>query len=38
VAIKIAYIPDARVSKFLQGEQRDMQIEVKWNIFKNLSP
>jgi hypothetical protein len=37
VAIEITYIPYAPISKFLQGERRDMQIEVEWNIFKNLS-
>jgi hypothetical protein len=38
VVIEIACIPYAPISKFLQGEQGDMQIEVEWNIFKNLSP
>jgi hypothetical protein len=38
VAIEIVYIPYVRVSKFLQGERGDMQIEVEWNIFNNLSP
>jgi hypothetical protein len=28
VAIETAYIPHARVSDFLQGERRDMQIVV----------
>ncbi len=38
MAIEIVYIPYVRVSKFLQGERGDMQIEVEWNIFNNLSP
>jgi hypothetical protein len=38
VTIKTAYIPHVRVFEFLQGEQRHMQIVVKWNISKNLSP
>jgi hypothetical protein len=38
VAIETTYKPHVRVSKFLQGEQRDMQTSVVWNISKNLSP
>ncbi len=38
MAIEIVYIHYVRVSKFLQGERGDMQIEVEWNIFNNLSP
>jgi hypothetical protein len=38
VAIETAYIPHVCVSEFLQGEQRDMQTTVEWNISKNLSP
>jgi hypothetical protein len=37
VAIETAYILHVHVSKFLQGEQGDMQIAVKWNISKDLS-
>jgi hypothetical protein len=37
VAIETAYILHVHVSKFLQGEQGDMQTVVKWNISKNLS-
>jgi hypothetical protein len=36
--IEIAYIPHVHVFEFLQGEQGDMQIAVKWNISKKLSP
>jgi hypothetical protein len=36
VAIETAYIPHVRVSKFLQGERKDMQIVVEWNISKNV--
>ncbi len=36
VVIETTYIPHA--SKFLQGEQRDIQTPVEWNIQKNLSP
>ncbi len=38
VAIEITYISHARVSEFLQGEQRDMQTIVEWNISKKFSP
>ncbi len=38
VAIETTYIPHACVSEFLQGEQRDMQTTIEWNISKNLSP
>jgi hypothetical protein len=36
VAIEIAFIPHARVSDFLHGEQGDMQTTVECNISKNL--
>ncbi len=35
--LKLHTSPHACVSKFLQGEQRDMHIVVEWNISKNLS-
>jgi hypothetical protein len=38
VTIETTYIPHAHVFEFLQGEQGDMQIVIKWNISKNLSP
>jgi hypothetical protein len=38
VVIETTYIPHACVFEFLQGEQGDTQIVVKWNISKNLSP
>jgi hypothetical protein len=38
VAIETTYIPHAHVFEFLQGEQRDMQTVVEWNISKKLSP
>jgi len=38
VVIETAYISHACVFEFLQGEWGDMQIVVKWNISKNLSP
>jgi hypothetical protein len=38
VAIETAYMPHAHVSEFLQGERRDMQTTIEWNIFENLSP
>jgi hypothetical protein len=37
VVIETTYIPHACVSKFLQGEQGDTQIMVKWNISKTFS-
>jgi hypothetical protein len=36
VVIETAFIPHARVSDFLQGEQGDMQTTVECNISKNL--
>jgi hypothetical protein len=38
VAIEITYIFHVRVFEFLQGEWRDMQTSVEWNISNNLSP
>ncbi len=38
VAIETTYIPHAHVFEFLQGERGHMQIAVKWNISKYLSP
>jgi hypothetical protein len=38
VTVETTYIPHVHVSEFLQGEWGDMQIAVKWNISKNLSP
>ncbi len=38
VAIETAYIPHVCVFEFLQGEWRDMQTTIEWNISKNLSP
>jgi hypothetical protein len=32
----LTYIPYACVSKFLEGEQRDMQTPVEWNNHNNL--
>ncbi len=37
VAIETTYIPHARVSEFLQGEWRDMQTAIEWDISKDLS-
>jgi hypothetical protein len=36
-SIKIAYIPHARVSKFLEGEQGDAKTPMEWNIHKKLA-
>jgi hypothetical protein len=38
VAIEVPCIPQGRVSKFLEDEQRDMQTLVEWNKHKNLAP
>jgi hypothetical protein len=35
VAIEVAYIPQGRVSKFLEDERGDMQTLVEWNKHKN---
>jgi hypothetical protein len=31
VVIEIAYIPHARVLKFLEGEQCEMKTPIEWN-------
>jgi hypothetical protein len=36
--IEIAYIPHARVSKFLEGEWGDVETLVEWNIHMKLAP
>jgi len=36
--METTYIPHACVFEVLQGEWKDMQIIVEWNISKNLSP
>jgi hypothetical protein len=33
--IQFAYVPYARISKFLEGEQGDMSTPVEWNVYKN---
>jgi hypothetical protein len=36
VTIQFAYIPYARISEFLEGEQRDTNTPMKWNVYKNF--
>jgi len=36
--MQIAYIPHARVSKFLDGEWKYVHIPIEWNKSKNLVP
>jgi hypothetical protein len=38
VAIETTHIPHACVFELLQGEWRDTQTMIKWNMSKNLSP
>jgi len=36
VTIQFAYVPYARISKFLEGERGDMGTLVEWNVYKNF--
>jgi hypothetical protein len=36
VTIQFAYVPYARISKFLEGERGDMNTLVEWNVYKNF--
>jgi hypothetical protein len=36
VTIQFAYVPYARIPKFLEGEQGDMNTHVEWNVYKNF--
>jgi hypothetical protein len=36
VTIQFAYVPYARILKFLKGEQRDIRTPVEWNVYKNF--
>jgi hypothetical protein len=37
LTIQFAYVPYARILEFLEGERRDMNTFVKWNVYKNFS-
>ncbi len=37
MTIQFAYVPYARISEFLEGEQRDTGTPVEWNVYKNFS-
>ncbi len=34
--IQFAYVPYACISKFLEGERRDMDTPMEWNVYKNF--
>jgi hypothetical protein len=34
--LNLLYVPYVRISKFLEGELRDMSTLVKWNVYKNF--
>jgi hypothetical protein len=36
VTIQFAYVPYARILKFLEGEQEDTSTPMKWNVYKNF--
>jgi len=36
VTIQFAYVPYARILEFLEGEWRDMNIPVEWNVYKKI--
>jgi len=36
VTIQFAYVPYAHISKFLEGEWRDMSTPVECNVYKNF--
>jgi hypothetical protein len=36
VNIQYAYVPYACISEFLEGEQRDMDTPMEWNVYKNF--
>jgi hypothetical protein len=37
VTIQFAYVPHARISKFLEGEWRHTNTFVEWNVYKTFS-
>ena len=36
VTIQFAYVPYARILKFLEGERGDTNTHVEWNVYKNF--
>jgi len=36
MTIQFVYVPYARISKNLEGEQGDMSTLVEWNVYKNF--
>jgi hypothetical protein len=36
VTIQFAYVPYVRISEFLEGEQRDTNTLVEWNVYKKF--
>jgi hypothetical protein len=36
VTIQFAYVPYVRISEFLEGERRDTNTHVEWNVYKNF--
>ncbi len=36
VTIQFAYVPYARISEFLEGERRDTNTPVEWNVYKKF--
>jgi hypothetical protein len=36
MTIQFVYVPYARISEFLEGEQGDMITLVEWNVYKNF--
>jgi hypothetical protein len=36
VTIQFAYVPYARISKFLEGEREDTSTPMEWNVYKNF--
>jgi hypothetical protein len=37
VNIHLVYIPYAHILEILEGEQRDANTPVEWNVYKNFS-
>jgi hypothetical protein len=36
VTIQFAYVPYACILEFLEGERKDMNTLVEWNVYKNF--
>jgi hypothetical protein len=36
VTIQFTYVPYARISEFLEGEQGDMSTLMEWNVYKKI--